>query len=623
MNRKNLTAAVLAGLAGAAGLAGTAQAVNLNPDGLGQVLIYPYFTSNDGNQTVLSVVNTTDQAKAVKVRFMEGYNSREVLDFNLYLSAFDVWVAAVADGGDLGFADQAGVPHLVIPDTSCTVPYLYGDGIDAGLDFGLVGFLPYAYSGTNNDGGPDELVGGPIPRAAEGHFEMIEMGTLVDEDLCVGVKMTDGNACPTAATDDLPARPGSATAATHVETPDGPMPLDCNVLVENWFKYGGAKPHPRAQTWYDESLAGEGQAHSDTRRNSGGLFGGAAVINPGNGTMFSYDAKALQGFDKTVDGIHYIPGTRFPSLRSGSETNATVFFGVPQNKAVELSYADGVAAVSAVFMHDNMMNTYTVEEDLNAASEYVFTFPTKSFYVDPDFIGQTRICEPDPDDQLGCEGWEPGDPFPNIINPDDLDEPCEFDQDDPLYIDFATCDIAEYLFDDVRPPFTDAFDGQACEVANVDHWDREESPSTPGTPGDIPPIVSPPPPPGPKPPTPGDFALCYEVNRLDVGGGDIFGETELLSTTDLGNESGWVKLNFSYVADLKDGFGEFERHQDSAGLVGLPVTGFVAEQYANGFLEGGSVLANYGGLFQHKGSVRRITPECEYHTDKSESCDDE
>jgi hypothetical protein len=92
MNRKNLTAAVLAGLAGAAGIAGTAQAVNLNPDGLGQVLLYPYYTTNAGNATLLSVVNTTDSAKAVKVRFKEGYNSREVLDFNMYMSAYDVWV---------------------------------------------------------------------------------------------------------------------------------------------------------------------------------------------------------------------------------------------------------------------------------------------------------------------------------------------------------------------------------------------------------------------------------------------------------------------------------------------------------------------------------------------------
>ena len=74
MNRKNLTAAVLAGLAGVAGLAGTAQAVNLNPDGLGQVLIYPFYTTNASTQTILSVVNTTDHAKAVKVRFLEGYN---------------------------------------------------------------------------------------------------------------------------------------------------------------------------------------------------------------------------------------------------------------------------------------------------------------------------------------------------------------------------------------------------------------------------------------------------------------------------------------------------------------------------------------------------------------------
>ena len=77
MNRKNLTAAVLAGLAGVAGIVGSAQAVNVNPDGLGQVLIYPYYTTNGDNMTLLSVVNTTDQAKAVKVRFLEGENSRK------------------------------------------------------------------------------------------------------------------------------------------------------------------------------------------------------------------------------------------------------------------------------------------------------------------------------------------------------------------------------------------------------------------------------------------------------------------------------------------------------------------------------------------------------------------
>ena len=129
MNRKNLTAAVLAGLAGAAGIVGSAQAVNINPDGLGQVLVYPYYTVNGGNNTLLSVVNTSEDAKAVKVRFMEGQNTREVLDFNLYMSAYDVWAASISD--------VAGTPTLTVNDTSCTVPYLYANTDDAGVRDGM------------------------------------------------------------------------------------------------------------------------------------------------------------------------------------------------------------------------------------------------------------------------------------------------------------------------------------------------------------------------------------------------------------------------------------------------------------------------------------------------------
>ncbi len=150
MNRKNLTAAVLAGLAGAAGIVGSAQAVNINPDGLGQVLIYPYYTVNSGNQTLLSVVNTTDEAKAVKVRFKEGKNSREVLDFNLYMSAWDVWTAAIVDDGVCPPEEECAAPTLYTTDTSCTVPYIYGNG-------GSQVFLPL---GMNDTGVDDEY--GPI-----------------------------------------------------------------------------------------------------------------------------------------------------------------------------------------------------------------------------------------------------------------------------------------------------------------------------------------------------------------------------------------------------------------------------------------------------------------------------
>src|SRR6201996_4698031 len=97
MKRNSLTTAVVAGIAGVAGFAGLANAVNLNPDGVGQVLIYPYYTVNAGQDSLFSVVNTDPvNGKAVKVRFLEGYNSREVLDFNVFLSPNDVWTTAVS-----------------------------------------------------------------------------------------------------------------------------------------------------------------------------------------------------------------------------------------------------------------------------------------------------------------------------------------------------------------------------------------------------------------------------------------------------------------------------------------------------------------------------------------------
>src|SRR5450755_50542 len=113
--RKSLHAA-LAGL-GALGATGAAQAVNVNPDGLGQVLIYPYYTTQGTNapyNSLLSVVNSTGSGKVVKVRFLEGRNSKEVLDFNLWLSPFDVWTAAIIPSG-------AGA-GIFSTDLSCTTP---------------------------------------------------------------------------------------------------------------------------------------------------------------------------------------------------------------------------------------------------------------------------------------------------------------------------------------------------------------------------------------------------------------------------------------------------------------------------------------------------------------------
>ena len=633
MNRKNLTAAILAGLAGAAGIVGSAQAVNINPDGLGQVLLYPYYTTNAGNATVLSVVNTSSDAKAVKVRFLEGENSREVLDFNMYMSKYDVWTAAIVD--------VDGTPTMVTEDTTCTVPYIYGNG-------GVQEFLPWAlddaeYNDEDPDGDASEMYG-DISRGAEGHFEIIEMGTLIDEQaendgwvdveqyaICddVGYGFAPGDTpfygypatClvprnwTEAELDEDPTNDaqGSATAATHV---DG-VPADCDQLVGAWTR--GADPDDDGY-WIDREDDGTNW-ETDIADPSGGLFGGAAVINVESGTMYSYDARAIDGFyvadaDSTYvgDNSHQEPGTILPSLDSGNSNEAAIFWN--GDTLASDGLARSVDAVSYVLMHDAIMNEYTTESIVGAGTEWVITFPTKQFYVHQAFLDDYEDfrdddesyygydCELDDDDELVCT-FAPIAPFTTswtwVNTTYDYDENGENPTvDDPGYVDYA------------------------CEVVQLDTiYDREEQTivdpeAPPGS--EIPPIVSPPPP-GPVIPDPDGiipFELCYETSVIAFGTPEeLIDETLILGSRNfhninsriLGFEYGWARLDLSDATSDIDQDGDLDtlHREDLGGLYGLPVTGFAVERFQNNFLGGGAdVLANYGGIFQHKGT-RSIT----------------
>jgi len=93
--------------------ASSASAVMLNPRGTGQVLIYPYYTVNH-QQTLVSVINTTAHGKALKVRFREAYDGRDVANFNVYLGPYDSWVGAVYDTS----ADGTGAAAIATNDNS-------------------------------------------------------------------------------------------------------------------------------------------------------------------------------------------------------------------------------------------------------------------------------------------------------------------------------------------------------------------------------------------------------------------------------------------------------------------------------------------------------------------------
>ena len=306
----------------------SAEAVVLNPRGTGQVLIYPYYTVNAGFGTLLSLVNTTGQGKALKIHVREGYNGRDVLVFNLYLSPFDTWVAQIFDTS----SDGSGRAAMATNDNSCTVPAF------PPISAGAAAFRDAGYTGANADGGP-----AGITRTREGYLEVIEMGTVTND------------------------HHSTLNAITHGSSG---VPSNCPQLIQAWTNGG---------YWVAE-------ATTDIGVPSGGLYGAESIINVGEGLMYSINAEAIDGFSNTVQ--HTIPGGATPDLSSATKTaDGTVSAFVPVGSGmVEAKYDHPEDAISALFMAGALYNEYVVDPGLNAMTDWIVTFPTKRFYTDPALV---------------------------------------------------------------------------------------------------------------------------------------------------------------------------------------------------------------------------------------------
>src|SRR5207248_952257 len=112
--------------------------------------------------------------------FLEGKDSKEVLDFNLFLSKKDVWTAAIVPNG-------SGGASVVSVDKSCTIPSNTNFAPPNGVPF--VNFV-YASGGTDPDGGGDGL-----ERTKEGYVELIEMATFATYT-CTSIQVTHVGGVP-------------------------------------------------------------------------------------------------------------------------------------------------------------------------------------------------------------------------------------------------------------------------------------------------------------------------------------------------------------------------------------------------------------------------------------------
>ncbi|GMV28962.1 MAG: hypothetical protein AMXMBFR59_10870 [Rhodanobacteraceae bacterium] len=160
-----------------------ASALYVNPRGTGQALLFPYYTVNAGQQTLLSVANTTGRTKLVEVSLREAYNGRVVLRFDVVLAPHDTWIATTFEHLD----DSGPVAAIGLRDDSCTVP---GTDLWTGQLFGAPyqELLPFDYTGPNEDGGPITP-----DRMREGYFHVVERAELI-ADLATAATQRNCNA---------------------------------------------------------------------------------------------------------------------------------------------------------------------------------------------------------------------------------------------------------------------------------------------------------------------------------------------------------------------------------------------------------------------------------------------
>ena len=356
MLKSRISTAVAAGLMGLAAVAAQAQTApaGLSDANVGQALIYPYYTVNAGWITTFNLINTSEKTVAVKVRFHELKNSRDVLDFNIIMSPYDSWTGWVEDS-DKG-------TRLRTVDKSCTSP-LVVDGANASA---------IAYTGEFNDTG-----GSGLNRLREGYVEVLVMGVATaTAQTAKPPSGFDANAAFTA---------GDSLYVPYFSEHVNGVPRNC-ANVDKAFIAQSDKwqaPNLPTATIYDETLKCTGTGPSSALPGSGyplascdfeapvagtdnPLKGNVGWLNAATGYGAGSEAIAVEDWARGA----YVTAQQFPWFLEPTFATGTALWTIDPS-----AYEATVDAFAT-------MNEWADNPDNGARTDWVVTFPTKAFHVD-------------------------------------------------------------------------------------------------------------------------------------------------------------------------------------------------------------------------------------------------
>lgn len=370
-------AAAVAGFAGSAfavsyapGAAGNPAGFNadagselrVSTTGEGHMLVVPYFSAQNGNKTLLSLTNTTDVAKAVKVRFRGAANSDDLYDFQVFLSPGDVWTADIHQGAD-GFA------ALSTSDKSCTKPTVVGQ----------------SFKGTRLQ--PLWAPEVQQSNTREGYIEIFNMADIVpgsNLDKAVvhtaGVPLCGAELTGVWTAIDNPAAT-TATLGAQMQSPTTGLMANWTIInVPNATAWSGAAAAVQVTTAAGAPAAGNVVYAPQV---NAAYAGGTAALTAGESA--NWTADPLLNPSIQISGAAQFD---LPDMSTPYSAAAGTGAGAPEQQAADLS---GAIATTAV------MNEFWTLDGISGATDWVFSMPTRRYsvavkYGNPSTIAKSGIA---------------------------------------------------------------------------------------------------------------------------------------------------------------------------------------------------------------------------------------
>lgn len=529
----------------------------LSEGGVGHMLLVPYYSAQNGNMTVLHVVNTdTLNGKAVKVRFRGAANSDDVMDFQVFMSPGDVWTAAVTAGAD-------GVAQIQSADNTCTVPALGNN-------------TPQAFATNRLD--PNKSDEEKANGTREGYVEIFNMADIPSDKLyTVGTTANTNSALYTAikhvsgvAPCSVAGSPAEATlfgvALTNYTTEANAANAGFNTptggLMGDWYIINV----PETTTFSGASTAvvanGRGNFVHFPQIDTG--VPATAINNFTADPLLRTDALKTDGTAYSATGApalaagyYDLPDMSTPYLAAdwaAPVPPATVGTGNPKAQALKLTSALAVTSVT---------NQYANDESITAKTDWVFSMPTRRYSVAANYAaisGSTPANDANTAYRL----------FSNLVT--------------GVTPAAAATAQDEWFFAANTPVSTDG-KGNICVKADAQKfWDREETTPGASTPG---PVFS--------PRTPGVAAVV-----------SLCGEASVLAFKDLGNSvlASSVARSTITSGTYTNGWGVVTTANDigvpGAGVVeGLPLMGASFIKLSNPQVAPG-LSGTYGITWPHR-----------------------